>query len=489
MTQSLPNPEQQPHLPISNERAERYRKSITGYAERMLARVDTVSEFIAPRNQADPGAPENIARGPIVFGAWLMLICFGIFGLWSALAPLDSAAIARGVITPDSNKKTVQHLEGGLIKEILVSEGEAVKKGQPLVILDPTTAQAKNDMVGGQLITALAMEARLLAERDSKEEVSFPPELTEAEAKDPEVAENMDSQRRLFASRRDTLNGSIDVLSEKMKQYEQEIDGLSQQIKSAQSQMGLLGEEISVVRQLLKKGNAVKPRLLSLQRQYAALGGQKGEYESKISQAKQSINETQIQIYNTKSEFQSKLMNDLKDTQAQISDLQDRMKAASDVLNRIEIKAPIAGQVTGLNVHTVGGVVAPGDKIMDIVPFDDKLIVEVKVPTQDIDSMHPGLKARVRLLAYKQRSVRPVQGEVTIVSADRFSDQRTGESYYTARIEIPQSEIDDISRPGHEVKLTPGMPVEALILTGSRTLLGYLVSPIRDYYTRAFREQ
>ena len=474
-----------PKLPMLPPQMDKYVTSFMDWVERCGDWFDRLTAYIVPPNEQEKMSPENIARSPIVVGVVLMVALFGVFGLWSVLAPIDSAAIAPGKVVLDSNKKVIDHLEGGIIKEILVAEGQDVKEGQLLVRMDETAPKARMELYRGQFITAQAAEARLIAERDNLDEIQWPASLLEMKETYPDAALNLDSQQRLFESRKETLKGRIDVLGQKIKQHEEEIKGLEEQIDSGNEQLALLNEEISDVRFLLKSGNAPKSRLLALERRAAEIKGEKGERQAMISRAHQSINEAKIEIFNQQTEFQNDVMSQLRETQSKLSDLEEQLRTSEDVARRVEIRAPIAGQVTGLKVHTVGGAIPPGGVLMDIVPFDDKLIVEAKISPQDIDVVRKGLKARVRLVAYKSRKVPPVDGEVETVSADRFEDPRTGEIYFTARIAIDESELE----PLEDVELSPGMPAEALIITGSRTLFGYLISPIRDSFNRSFRDQ
>jgi HlyD family secretion protein/epimerase transport system membrane fusion protein len=416
---------------------------------------------------------------------WLMVVLFGVIGVWMSFWPLATGAVATGRVVVDSNRKEIQHLEGGIVKEILVREGQEVKKDAVLIRLDNTTAAARQGLLKGQFISSKATEARLLAERDKAETITFPPDLLKDEKTDPEVAKNLDAQRRLFETRKETLQGQIDVLNQKARQTEEEIGGYRQQISSANRQLDLLNQEITVVRSLLEKGNAVKPRLLALERQAADLQGQRGQAQAMVSRANQTINEAKITILNQRTEFLNDVLAELKEVQLRLSDLQEQTSASDDVVRRVEIKAPIDGKITALRANTIGGVVKPGDTIMTLIPTNEKLIIEARINPQDIDVVHDGLPARVRLSAYSARYVPPVEGSVVTVSADRFDDQNTGQSYFIARIEIPPEEMDALEG----VKLTPGMPAEALIVTGYRTMLTYLIHPIRDSFGRAFREQ
>ncbi len=474
----------QQNLPVPAAAIERHVEKVKNWAAKAGNRFDALAFYIAPRRNESP-EPESVARGPIIFGMLLIFLLFGIFGIWSTIAPIDSAAVATGKVIVDSNKKTIDHLEGGIIEDILVSEGMTVDEGQLLIRLDDTAPRARLDLYKGQFISAQATEARLIAERDNLDQVEFPETLLN-QRDDPDVVANLDSQLRLFETRREAVDGRIKILSQKINQTQEEIKGLEQQIKSSDEQLALLSEEIADVRYLLKSGNAAKTRLLALERRAAEIRGQKAERQSLIARAYQTINEAKIEKYNIKTEFLNEVVTELRETQSTMSDLEEQMRAAQDVVKRIDIRAPIAGEVTGLNVHTIGGVIGPGQPIMDIVPSEDRLIVEARVKPQDIDVVRKGLTARVRLTAYKTRQVPPVEGTVTTVSADRLEDERTGEIYFAARVAIDDEELEKLEG---NVKLSPGMPADVLIVTGSRTLFAYLMSPISESFNKAFREQ
>ncbi|MES2984463.1 MAG: HlyD family type I secretion periplasmic adaptor subunit [Pseudomonadota bacterium] len=448
--------------------------------------IDRIAGRLLPYDAADQTTPDQRARPTILMGLMLMILLFGVVGLWAAIVPIAAGAIAPGRIVSETNSKTIQHLEGGIIKEILVRDGDVVTPGQILVRLDSTNAQARSDQVLGQYLAAKSTEARLIAERDGKPAIAFPDEYLKQEASNSKVKEALETQRRLFTTRREALDGQVSVLNQKAAQSGEEIRGLRDQIAAANTQIGLLDQEITVVEGLLKTGNALKPRLLALQRQSADMVGQRGQAQAMVSRASQTINESKITILNAKNDFLNKVNAELKDTQVQLSSLEEQARATGDVARRVEVKAPMAGTITGLAVHTVGGVVQPGEPLMTLVPSDDRLVVEARVSPQDIDVVHAGLLAQVRLTAFKSRYLRPVQGKVMTVSADRVDDARSQESFYTARIEIAQGELADL---GPTVKLTAGMPAEALIVTGHRTMLSYLVQPIRQSFGHAFHDQ
>lgn len=443
---------------------------------------DRAAEFINHAKYEQFGLKDNIARSPIILGLIVLALFFGLFGSWALLAPLDGASIAPGVVVSGSSRKTIQHLEGGIIDKILVTEGQEVKAGQEIIRLSATAAKAKLDLVTKQFIGYKAAEARLMAERDGKDSFEFPKEVLEQTAR-PEVKDIMDTQNKLFEARKSTYFGQVSVLKQRIAQLDDQIRGLRAQEKAAGGQLKLVNDEARIVEELLKQGNANKPRLLSLQRRAQELQGSKGEITANISKAQQAIGETEQQILNVKSDRIKQVVDELKETQARISDSEENMRASSDVFRRISITSPIDGYITGLKFHTTGGgVIQPGAPITDIVPKDDNMVIEAQVMPQDIDVVHSGLKARVKLTAYKS-NVPMVDGKVVNVSADSFKDDRTGRSYYTARVEVPKENFQK-----YKITLQPGMQAEVFIVTGERTLASYLLTPITNSMDRAFKD-
>ena len=338
------------------------------------------------------------------WGILITLFVFAFFGLWAGFAPLDSASIATGSVVLHENRKTIQHLEGGIISDILVKEGDLVKKGEPLMTLNATSATAQQQLLLGQLRNALATESRLMAERDDKIEISFASIQATGLINDKNK-DIISSQIRLFETRRASIMGQIDILQERIMQYNDQIEGLSAQIKEVKAQSKLIAEEIKTVAHLLKKGLEQKPRLLALQRKESELKGQAAQFISEIATIQGSISEVQLQMINVQNEYLKEVMTELKDVQLQVGDLKEKLLASGDVLDRTIITAPQSGKITGLQFHTLGGVIAPGAQIMDIVPQNDKLIVEARVKPEDIDIVKEGLEAKVMLSAYKSRFV------------------------------------------------------------------------------------
>lgn len=419
----------------------------------------------------------------VAIGAAIVAVFFGIFGIWAAIAPLNTAAIASGEVMVDGRRKTIQHFEGGIVSEILVKDGSIVKSGQVLVRLQQTQAQAMLSLVDGRSIAARSLAARLMAERDGAKTLVFPSDMRAAE-KDTQVREAMDGQRRIFEARRNSLASKTALLRKRDAQVRSEIRGLQAQIKADDRQLALIEEELAGIRSLVKRGLVAKPRLLALERRAAEISGGRGRNVAAVARARQTIGETQLKIEELKTERLNEVVRELREVESQLHDLSERRSASSDVLSRTEIRSPIAGTVVGLKVATTGGVIAAGEAIMDIVPTDSRLIVEAKVSPQDIDIVRAGLAAQVRFTALSQRNSVPVDGEVVSVSADRLSDQFTPEGYYLARIGLPAS----IQASLGGVTLQPGMQAEVMIVTGANTALGYFMKPVAESFNRAFRE-
>ncbi len=431
---------------------------------------------------SEPAGALNIGL-PVGIGLATIAVFFGAIGGWAALAPLESAAIAPGVVSVDTNRKTVQHLEGGIVGEIRIRDGDRVGAGQVLLRLDDTQPRATLDLLRGRQVAASALEARLIAERDGLEKITFPDWLVK-ERENPKSREIIDGQVNIFESRRKAVVGKTSILKQGIAQYSEEIIGLRGQIKSEDRQLELITDELKGLRYLFEKGFAKKPRILALEREAARIKGSRSQNIARIARAEQSIAETRLRINELRTEMINEAVAQLRDVQSELFDLAERVKAAEDVFRRTEIRAPLDGTVVDLQVHTLGGVIAPGERLLDIVPSGDRLVIEARVDPADIDVVHPGLRAEVRLTAFNRRSLVPIEGTVTSVSADSLVDERSGTSYYLARVEL----AEDFAQALGDVSLYPGMPVEVMIVTGARTALDYFMRPISRSLNRAFRE-
>lgn len=422
---------------------------------------------------------------PLYVGIGIILLFFGSFLGWAIFAPLESAAIAPGEVSVDTKSKTIQHLEGGIIGKILVRDGDRVKPGQVLIHLDETQPLANKALMRGRLDASRALDARLRSERDKLTEVVFPQELEKRRSSDPGVRDIVESQERIFRSRKEAIAGQRAVLSQRIVQLEEEINGLTGQVQAQDEHIAISRREIQALRDLVAKGLSGNQRMLELQRELAEIKGERAKNQSSIARVGQKIVETKLEIINLDTSRMNDVVQELREVQTELYDQREQIRAAEDVLKRTDIVAPLAGTVVGLNVHTVGGVIAPGEALMDIVPTGERLIIEARVNPTDIDVVEPELPAHVRFTAFSRRTTKPVEGKVVTVSADSLSDESTGEVFYMARIELPP----DLQEALEGKSLYPGMPAEVMILTGARTPLDYFLQPITRSFSRAFREQ
>lgn len=427
--------------------------------------------------------PLNLGSS-IVLGVVAILVAFGGFGTWAAIAPLSSAAIALGVVTVDSNHKKVQHLEGGIIKALLVRDGDTVAAGDVLIQLDETRPRASLAILQIKYDAARAIEARLLAEQDAAPQIEFASDLLKRRGEE-NVAEILSGQEALFEARRNALDGERTILESRIAQIKNDIVGIRAQQKAKEDQIELVEDEARSLRKLLKKGYVGKPRYLALEREIARLEGERGEHISEIAHANTKIGETKLQIIQLRRELQEKVAEELRSNRAEILDLEERIGAAQHVLDHIEIRAPVSGSVVGMAVHTIGGVIKAGETVLDIVPADDRLIIEARVQPQDIDNVQVGQQANIRFTAFKRRNTPSLIGHVSYVSADRIVDSRSGEVYYMAWLGVSDSEM---ARLGDK-RLQPGMPAEVMIKTGEGTAIEYLAQPFLDSMERAWREE
>lgn len=423
-------------------------------------------------------------RGAVMAGLLTVALAFGGLGTWAALAPLGSAAIAQGVVTVSSNRKQIQHLEGGIVGEILVKDGDVVQANDVLMRLDRTRAQAQVDIVTGQLNTARAVEARLVAERDRLPAVVFPAELVALKAGDSQVAAVLAAQEKLFEVRRAARAGQVKILQQRIAQSKEQIVGFEAQATGFKRQADLIKDELEGTRELYQKGYAARTRVLALEREAARLYGERGERLGDIARTSQAIGEAELQILQIDKQFQEEVATTLRETQSSIYDLRERLAASNDVLVHTEIRAPEGGVIVGMSVHTIGAVITPGRTIMEIVPSQDNLIVEARLQPSDIDHVTAGMEADVHFSTLKQSITPVLNGVVLNVSADRLVDDRTLQPYYLMRISVSEQELEKLEGQ----KLIPGMPADVYVKTGERTALRYLTKPLTQVLERSMRE-
>jgi HlyD family secretion protein len=405
-------------------------------------------------------------------------------GGWASTAEISGALIAQGSLVVDSNVKKVQHPTGGVVGEVRVRDGDRVKAGDILVRLDETVTRANLAIVTKGLTELYARKARLAAERDGAETVAVPKELA-SRIDDPDVEESLGSERKLFELRRKARLGQKDQLQQRVKQLNEQITGQTAQQDAKSKEMSLIDQELQGVRDLWAKNLVQINRLTSLEREEARLQGERGQLVAAAAEIKGKIVETQLQIIQVDQDLSSDVAKELREADSKIGEYVERKVTAEDQLRRTDLRAPQDGIVFQLTANTVGGVIAAGDPVMLIVPESDTLQVEAKVDPKDIDQVQFGQAVVLRFSAFNLRTTPELNGTVTRIAADTTTDQRTGQSYYLVRISMT---ADEIRRLG-DVKLTPGMPVEAFIQTGQRTMVSYLVKPLRDQLMRAFREK
>lgn len=408
----------------------------------------------------------------------------GGLGGWAAVTELSGAVVAPGAIVVDTHVKKVQHPTGGVVGEILARDGDRVRAGAVVIRLDETVARASLAMVSKSLDELAARQTRLEAERDGSDQVAFAPALT-SRTHEAELASLLRGEINVFQDRRAARAGQKAQLQERIAQLQEQIDGLKLQASAKGDEIQLIQDELTGVEQLWRKNLVPITRVTSLKREETRLRGERGQLISNIAQAKGRISETSLQIIQIDQDLRSEVSKELREVQARIAEFVERKTTAEDQLKRIDIRAPQDGVVHQSMVHTVGGVINAGEPLMLVVPEADELSIEVKVLPQDIDQLRPGLDTVLRLSAFNQRTTPELKGKVSLIAADLVTDPRSGLQYYPVRVAFADGER---ARLGH-LKLVPGMPVEGLIQTGSRTVFSYLTKPVADNMTKAFREE
>ena len=434
---------------------------------------------VLEENTADmPTSDRGIRR----VGMTIVLVTFGLFGTWAAFAPLGNAVYGTGIVTVQSYRKTVQHLEGGIVKELLARDGDTVHKGDPLIILDDGQLSSEYESTRNQLITARAKEARLRAERDDLPAI---PALKIDGVESDRAREAIDGEAQVFRSRHDARLGEISVQKERIGQLKQQIIGLNDMIATKVNLEKSYAREITELKDLLRQGFVDNQRLLEQERKLDMLKSEVADHQSTITKTRLQINETEMQIVQTNQKFSSDVAKDLSDVQAQVFDLQEKASALKDRLSRIVIRAPEDGMVLDMKVHTIGGVVSAGTPLLDTVPESSDLVVEAHVSTNDIDRITLGKLTDIRFSAFNSATTPVIQGEVTRISADRLLDEKTGEGYYLVRVKV----TDEGKKRLGDRRLQPGMPAEVLINAGSRTMLQYLLKPANNMFAKSMIEE
>jgi HlyD family secretion protein/epimerase transport system membrane fusion protein len=429
--------------------------------------------------------PSSSTRNVTIFGLFVIVTIFLGVGFWSATAPLARAVSAYATLTVKGERKQIQHFEGGIVDILHVTEGQMVEQGDLLVSLNPLQASALVARHDGQLDQSLARAARMESELQGARTINLSGRLLDRLSKDPKVFNIVESEERHLTARRETLDGTITILLQRKDQLENEIKGLKIQRASRLEQLKIFEDELVGLRELFEKGYYPKTKILAVERAISELRGAAGNDLALISRAKSARGEAENQIVSVRQRFREDAVKQLRDAHVEISDLKERLLVAKDVLQRIDIRAPRTGIIQGIKFHTVGGVVRPGDVLMDISPKDDDLIVDAQVLPTDIDNVAIGQQAEIRLTALNLRTTPAIFGYVISVSGDSLIDPRSNAPYFRARVEIPKQERAKLDEG---VKLTAGMPVDVLIQTGERTALDYILKPIMDGFARGLNE-
>ncbi|WP_051677702.1 HlyD family type I secretion periplasmic adaptor subunit [Bradyrhizobium sp. URHD0069] len=428
------------------------------------------------------GAPSDSIKRVALAGWLIIAIFFGGIGAWAAIAPLNGAVVGNAVVKVDGNRKSIQHLDGGIVKELRVKEGDKVNAGVILVVLDETQARAEYDVLSQQYMVLRATEARLLTELDRGSELVMPEDLKTQDSYFKSVWNGQVSQ---FESRRAALEGQRSVIREKINQLGSQIVGAEAQVKAFTDQISSVRAEAKDIAPLVERGLIARPRILQLERTAFGLEGQIADAKANIAKARQAIAEQQQQIAQLDNDRMADVTKDLRDTQAKMLEVIPKAMNAKAVLGRMEIRSPYAGRVVALTVFSVGGVIQRGEKILDIVPDQDLLTIEAQIAVEDISDIRPNMRAEVHLTAYKQRIVPIIHGDIIHVSADRLTDPKTNNPYYVAFVRVDEAELAAMPN----IKLYPGMPATVMIPTIQRTAFDYIVGPLVMSFNHAFRQK
>lgn len=432
----------------------------------------------------DPTLQERLRR-PMVMGAGVIAIFVVGLGLWASLDQLASGITAMAEVRVDSQRKTLRAKETGVVKQILVKEGQAVRPGQPLLLFNDVEQRAAVDVLQNQYDTLLAQNARFSAEAMNRATLEFPAELT-ARMSDPAVATLIRDQQFLFSTRQQLFQSQSAVLSQRVEQQQTQIQGQQAQLDAILEQQRLTEEELAGYRKLNEQGFAPKTLILRYERSLAELAGRRGQLNSDIARLRQQMGETRMQLASLQNERASQSAEGLRDSQTKLADVIPRLTAARQNLEATTVRSPVQGYVFNLTQFTVGGVVGAGELIMDVVPSATPLTVTAMIKPEDVDEVRPGMPAKVKLTGLNQRFNDSLDATVSVVSADRITNEKSGASFYRVDLRIPPSELKKLKKG---VQMTPGMPAQALIKTGERSVMGFLISPIVDTLEDAFREE
>jgi HlyD family type I secretion membrane fusion protein len=452
---------------------------------RRILRLPGATRSILPYSGkgSDPGGPSGDWHTPARRGFAIVFFTFVAFGGWAALASIDGAVVATGSVVVESDKKAVQHLEGGIVQSLMVTGDSHVAEGQVLLRLDSTQERAKEEIARSAVYSALAEEARLQAEAGGSDKITFPAELAQ-KASDPSAQRAMGDQKRRFDERRAARKIEISILEERIAQAQRQIQGNDAQSKASRAQFDSVSQEYAKLKPLADQGIVAFARVAALERSKAELDGKIGAYEADIARYGRVIDESRLQIEQVGQKVLEEATGKLAETRAQLADAREKLRVAVDVLARMDVRAPRSGRIVNLKVHTVGAVVKPGEVLMEVVPDNDVLVVAARVSSLDINHVQVGLPTEIRLPSFKARSTPIAVGEVLSISADAVRDEATHQPYYEVKVSVQVAQFPEKVRE----KLKPGMMADVLIATGERTVLAYLTQPMTDAIRRGMRE-
>jgi epimerase transport system membrane fusion protein len=473
MKPDLPNPSSSPSSP----------ELVASAAPLLEALAERAKHPATPAVETAKPVSDSI-RGVALIGWIIIGLFFGAFGAWAVTAPLHGAVVANGVVRVESNRKSIQHLDGGIVKELRVKEGAVVKADDILLVLDDSQARAEYEVLSQQYVLLRLIDERLRTEFNRGDRLTLPTEFKNS-ADNSDIASIWAGQIAQFESRAAAIDGQRRVIQEKIAQLESQIQGFEAQLKSFSTQHESVRQELESLQPLLEKNLIARPRYLQLERSGMALDGQAADTRANIAKSRQAIAEQHQQIAQLDNERMNEISKELRDTQGKLLEVIPRRSNARAVLSRVVIRSPYTGRVVGLNVFSIGGVIGRGEKILDIVPEEDALIIEAQIPVEEISEVRPQMRADVHLTAFKQRITPVVRGEVMQISADRLTDQKTNAAYYIALIRVDEEELRQIPN----AKLYPGMPATVMIQTIERTAADYILGPLTMSFNKAFRQR
>jgi HlyD family secretion protein len=435
---------------------------------------------VTPTDEPEERMPS--LRNLVLAGVGSIAIGFGAFGAWAMTAKLDNAAVATGTVVVDSKRKTVSHLEGGILKMLLKLEGDRVTKDEPLLRLEDARARAELQQLHGKRVGLEAKLARLRAEQNNAKEIEFPDSLEMAGTPISNVV--ITAERKLFQARMQVYEGRISIQKRVIEQHQAETEALQAQIEATKFQRSLIDEEVRTVADLYEKRYAKRTQLVELQTKQSELAGRAGEAAARKAKAEQAVAGANLEIISIGLERQGEVAKDLQDSQLLLSEVVERIVQAEDVLRRLVVLSPQEGIVANIRMRTAGSAIAAGEPILDIVPEREPLIVEAKIDPRDIDSVKLGAETRIRLTAFNARLMPPLLAKVTYVAADQLVDEKTGVPYFIVRAEITPESLAE-----NKITLHAGLAAEVLIVNGSRRAVDYLLQPFTESFNRAFREK